>query len=158
MRQPGQILLALLAFAAAPALACAHGLGVDWKLRDNQVEVEAFYDDDTPAIKAKVQVVGIDDKVVASGVTDTEGKWTFAAPSSGKYEIRVDAGAGHRAKKALVVPPRDSEDPAPPVADGQTRAEFTRIPWLNIMLGMALIAVLAIAGIALLPLLRKPRA
>jgi hypothetical protein len=134
---------------------------VDCTLRDGKVEVEAFYDDDSPAAKAKVQVVDLNEKVVASGATDASGKWTFAAPPPGRYEVRVDAGAGHRARKKIEVParaapPESQTTPAPAenITDGQTRADFTRVPWVNVLLGLAILATVG-AACALVALWRK---
>ncbi len=137
---------ATLLLMFAPALADAHAIGVDCKLRASKIEVEAFYDDDSPAAKAKVQVVNAKDEIVASGMTDEKGAWSFPAPAPGKYEVRVDAGAGHRAKKVIDVP----ADAGPPIqiapaehvvtiSEGPTRAEFTSTPWLKALVGVSVI-------------------
>jgi hypothetical protein len=127
--------LATLCLILTPALGHAHAIGVDCKLRAGKIEVEAFYDDDSPAGKAKVRVVNAKEEIIASGVTDAKGLWSFAAPASGKYEVRVDAGAGHRAKKAIEVP----ADPEVIASEGPTRAEFTSTPWLKMLIGVAVI-------------------
>jgi hypothetical protein len=134
----------------APAVAEAHALGAEAKLKDGTVTVEAFYDDDTPAADAKVVVTDADGKVAAEGKTDKTGKWSFPAPPAGKYRVVVDAGAGHRATVSVTVP--ESPRPAPPgkadppavspvsptdggevvVSEGPTRSEFTgwrRLAW-----------------------------
>jgi nickel transport protein len=141
--------LAFLLMAIAPACAFGHAVGVDCTLRGAKVEVEAFYDDDSPAQQAKVLVVNARDEFVASGVTDAKGRWTFATPPPGKYEVRVDAGAGHRAKKAINVPapesavpvPSNDPPPAPPttITEGPTRAEFTRFPWVQVLIGVVVL-------------------
>ena len=51
------VLPALVLLVGVPANAFAHALGVACTLRGDKVEVEVFYDDDTPAQKAKVQVL-----------------------------------------------------------------------------------------------------
>lgn len=134
-----------------PAVADAHALGAEAKLKDGRVTVEAFYDDDTPAADAKVVVTDPDGKVVAEGTTDKAGKWSFAALPAGKYKVVVDAGAGHRATVTLTIP--ESHRPVQPqeadphttgepgasaggeevvVSEGPTRSEFTgwrRLAW-----------------------------
>ena len=82
----------------------AHAVGVSCTIRGAQVEVEAYYDDDSPAIKAMVQVLNAKNEVIATGDTDEKGRWVFAKPGPGKYVIRLDAGAGHRAKATFTVP------------------------------------------------------
>jgi hypothetical protein len=151
---------AFLVLAFAPACAFAHALGVDCTLRGAEVEVEAFYDDDAPAQMAKVQVVNALDEIIASGVTDAKGRWTFAAPPPGKYEVRVDAGAGHRAKKTInvtgVEPNTPTEEQAPPmpISDGPTRAEFTRFPWVQVLIGVVVLGGLG-GAFAIATVLRK---
>ena len=89
---------------AIPAVAKAHAIGAEARLKDGRVNVEAFYDDNTPAENAKVVVTDSEGTVVAEGKTDTSGKWSFLAPPAGKYKVAVDAGAGHRATVALTIP------------------------------------------------------
>ena len=115
-----------------PAMAHAHAIGAEAKLAAGRVELEAYYDDDTPGADAAVTVTGPGGKVVAEGRTDPVGRWSFPRPPAGKYRVTIDAGGGHRATIGLTIPP-----PAPPVAsprpagdpvnvsDGPTRSEFT---------------------------------
>ena len=97
-------LAALLLPLAAAAPALAHRLGADCTLRANKVEVEAFYDDDTPARQARVAVKDAAGKVVAEGRTDDKGRWRFSTPKAGRYRVTVDAGPGHIASVSLTVP------------------------------------------------------
>ena len=66
-------LLAIGTSAFLPNFAAAHALLVDCNLRNGKVEVEAFYDDDTPAPKARVKVMNAEEQVVAGGVTNETG-------------------------------------------------------------------------------------
>ncbi len=129
-----------------PSWAFAHNVGVDCKLNGDKVEVEAFYDDDTAAAKAKVRVENAKEEVIASGVTDAKGKWSFAAPPPGKYVVFLDAGAGHRAQKEL-----DLEET---IRVGPTRDDFTRTPWRKIAIGLITIGGLG-GAFLLASLLRK---
>jgi hypothetical protein len=131
---------------------------VQAKLRAGQVEVEAYFDDDTPARGAKVKVLDGQQAVIAEGRTDREGRWTFAAPEAGTYQVVADAGAGHRATTQITVPaarppgeqnrsaekgparepPSAPESPVP-ISDSPSRTEFVRFPWLGVLLGLGVI-------------------
>lgn len=136
-----------------PAVASAHAVGLDVKLKDNAVRVEAYYDDDTPAADAKVTVETADKAVVAEGKTDDKGVWTCSAPAAGEYTVRVDAGDGHKAKAKITVPaaagessrfagPVAGDDSASmPISDGPTRDEFTGpMKWVWAGVGLLVIA------------------
>ena len=145
------LIASLVAFLLTPVVALGHGLLVSWKLAGPKIDVQVFYDDNSDAAKAKVQVLNAKEEVVASGVTDEKGKWSFETPAPGKYVVHADAGAGHRAKKQLDLsgatpaPPKEkaspeSPTPVPPsVTDGPSREELTRTPWLKILIGMTVI-------------------
>lgn len=137
------LLLALL--TVSPVL--AHSLGAECRLRGGRVEVEAYYDDDTPAGGATVRVLDADKREVATGRTDAQGRWTFAVPPPGAYTVIVDAGAGHRTTRKLTIP--GGAAAAGPVSDGPPRAEFTRFPWAGLGVGVGVIAGLAALGYAL---------
>ena len=144
-------LLALL--TAAPAR--AHALGAECRLRGVHIELDAFYDDDTPAAGAKVRLLDEQKKVVAEGRTDAKGRWTAPRPPAGNYEVVVDAGAGHRATRKITVP--EGTEPLPAaepdivastervISEGPTREEFTTFPWWGVALGLGLLAAVALA-------------
>lgn len=125
-----------------PALADAHALGVQAKLKDGKVHVEVYYDDNTPAIKARVKVHNGKDEI-ASGETDKDGLWSFAKPDAGKYEIQADAGAGHAAKTTLTIPGATATPAS--LSAGPSREEFTSTPWLKIGIGVGAIVVMCTA-------------
>jgi len=144
MRRLLKFLFAIAVLALVPRSALAHGVGLNCKLHGDRVIVEAFYDDDSPAVRAQVRVLAADMEV-ANGLTDDKGIWSFARPSPGKYTIKLDAGAGHRAKDTITVP-SDGESPttAPQViGDAPRRDEFTRFPVLGLLYGLLIIAGLA---------------
>src|SRR6266571_8807784 len=91
------LLLAFLTLAMVPPSAQAHAVGLEWRFRDDRVVIDVFYDDDSPAVRARVRVLD-GDKEIATGLTDEKGGWSFARPAPGRYTIDVDAGAGHRAR------------------------------------------------------------
>jgi hypothetical protein len=75
---------ALLLWLLFAGSASAHALGVEARLKDGRVVVEAFYDDDTPARDARVVVRDEDRTAVAEGRTDGDGRWSFATPPAGR--------------------------------------------------------------------------
>jgi hypothetical protein len=140
----------LLAFVYAGVLthrAEAHALGAECRIRDNHVELEAYFSDDTPARHAKVEVQDSTGRVIARGETDDVGRWTFALPAAGEYQVAVDAGMGHRKTLALWVASNGSpqEQASLPASTEPGRKEFTRVPWLRIAYGFAIIGILAVA-------------
>lgn len=135
----------------SPAGAAAHALGVEARLAGGRVTVEAFFDDNTPAVGAKVAVAREDGTPATAGETDERGAWSFPAPPPGRYVLTVDAGAGHRAKTAVVIPPPD--EPTPPtgpariVSEGPTRAAATGPwRWLAAAAGLAVIGLVTLAA------------
>lgn len=98
-----RLFLPLLVVVALPSLVEAHALGVEVLLKDGKLVISAFYDDDTNAAGAKVEIVdGM--KLLAAGQTDRQGQCVLPLPTPGKYRVLVDAGAGHRAQRAFTVP------------------------------------------------------
>lgn len=131
-------------------LTLPHAVDVQCKVQGEHLVIEAYYDDDTPAQEAKVEVVDAAGTVVASGRTDDKGVLRLARPGHGTYTVRVDAGAGHRVKKSMtigaagVAPTPTATSPTPPsviVSEGPSREEATQFPWLRVGLGLGLIGV-----------------
>ena len=128
----------VLLLGANPA--AAHALGAECRLRDNKVEVEAFFDDDTPAQDAKVTVTDAQKQVIAQGRTDEQGRWSFPAPPPGDYLVLVEAGAGHSAKVKMTVPTTPGGDEVSvPISDGPSRREFTSFPLARVGVGLGVI-------------------
>jgi hypothetical protein len=130
----------VLLVGSSPAF--AHRLHVVAKVTGEQVRVEAFYDDDTPAQEAKVTVAA-GDRLVAEGRTDEKGVWTGATPAPGTYTVRAES-VGHAAKETLVVAGPDRVPAAEPTAADE-RARQTRTPWARLAAGLAVIGGLWIA-------------
>ncbi|HXG11188.1 MAG TPA: carboxypeptidase-like regulatory domain-containing protein [Gemmataceae bacterium] len=175
---PAGALVAVLMALVSPRPALAHRLLAECRLRGDQVEVEAFYDDDTPAGNARVAVLDAQKNTVAEGRTDAEGRWTFPAPAAGTYQVVVNAGAGHRAQISITLPGGKSagtESPhtpsnlspkpagqetgaSPTIHAGPTRAEAVRFPWVRVGIGLALIAALSLVLWFFLQRIRPPAA
>ncbi len=135
----GVLAVSVLLAAARPAW--AHALGVECRLRGSRVEVEAFFDDDTPAQDARVLVTDATKKTVAQGRTDENGRWSFAVPGPGDYLVQVDAGAGHSKRAKMTVPAASENAQVAPISEGPTRQEFTRFPVERVALGLGLLGV-----------------
>jgi len=99
------LLTTALAWLACAGNCWAHALGVEAKQRRDKVEVEAFYDDNTPARNARVTVLDSGNKTIAEGKTNDKGVWSFKTPEPGRYRITVETGDEHRAKTTLEVRP-----------------------------------------------------
>ena len=143
----------------------AHALSGQCKLVGNSVELEAYFDDDSPAADAKVRVLDGAKTAITEGRTDAKGRWSFPRPAMGKYVVVIDAGAGHRTEIAVTIPagdaaassadddcccceePSSSSSPSPSltVSDGPDRATFTGYLWLKLGIGLAVIGGLAAA-------------
>jgi hypothetical protein len=133
-----RIVLASLLVMLTPVIAFAHAVGLQAKLVDGTVKVEGYFDDDTPTADAKVTVTAESGAVVAEGKTDGRGIWSFPCPAAGKYRIKLDAGDGHSASTTLVIAVTTPTEPEV-VSSGPQRKEFTRFPWEQIGLGLAII-------------------
>ena len=137
----------LLLLVVFPGSAFAHNLGAECSLKNGKVHVEAYFDDDTPAVAAKVEVLDGQEKLIVTGQTDARGLWSFAAPNPGKYHLIVNAGPGHRAKVSLSVP-----EPVAPIStqeatisEGPGRKEFTQFPLFKVSLGLGTILLFSVA-------------
>jgi len=132
----------LLWAAASPAF--AHRLHVDPKIVGDQLRVEAYYDDDTPAQEAKI-TVRAGDTTVAEGRTDDRGVWSCPKPAAGKYTVRAES-VGHAASETLDI--NEVAAAEPPAADESKSAQRlanTRTPWRNLALGLGLLGTVCVA-------------
>lgn len=136
--------LVLVAIVSSAKPASAHALGAECKIRGERVEVEAYYDDNTPASKAKVQVLDSRKNRIADGRMDQHGKWSFPLPEPGRYQVVIDAGAGHKTKLDLTIPSAGAEEGAT-ISEGPSRREFTRFPLMKVGLGLAILGCFSLA-------------
>jgi hypothetical protein len=139
--------MSLLGKLGVPLLLCvsaataeAHGLHVHTELRGNQLRIEAWFDDDTPAEKAKVKIVS-EKIVIREGLTDEKGLWFTEALPPGKYQIQVDAGAGHRRDVEFNMTEKDASGTA-----GPTKGEVKEQQWIGVVAGLLIITLLILLG------------
>jgi nickel transport protein len=125
--------------------AFAHRLHVDPKIAGDQLRVEAYYDDDTPAQEAKITVRS-GEMTVAEGRTDEKGVWTCPKPAAGKYTVRAES-VGHAATETLDIGEMAAAV-EPAAADGFQSAQRlanTRTPWRNLAMGLGLLGTVCVA-------------
>jgi hypothetical protein len=145
LRQTISPILACLVITLAALRADAHALGAECKINGARVDLESYFEDDSPARRARVRVEDEDNELVAEGNTDDQGRWSFDRPAPGNYLVVVDAGAGHRTQCKLRIPGTTASPESSRVSDGANREEFTAYPWLKIGIGLAVIGGLALA-------------
>ncbi|MBY0325452.1 MAG: carboxypeptidase regulatory-like domain-containing protein [Planctomycetia bacterium] len=137
--------IAIVCLALFPALALAHAMGVEVRLKNNQIYIETFFHDDSPASNALVTIENEAGEKILSEKTDKEGKLQAPAPLPGKYKILVNDGAGHLSSTPLIIPklnPADTNNQNILVSKSPDRNQFIQTPWLGIVVGLATIAAL----------------
>lgn len=100
----GRLAIAMLFLLLARGSGMAHGLLATVNVQADRVLVTAFFDDDTPASKAKVQLFGSGEVPLAEARTNDTGvaELQIQLPA-GEYRVVVNAGAGHRTEKRFQV-------------------------------------------------------
>ena len=120
-------------------------MGVEVRLKNNQIHIEVFFHDDSPASGALVTIENEAGEKILSEKSDKVGKLQAPAPLPGKYKILVNDGAGHLSSTSLIIPkinPLDSNNQNLLVSNSPDRNQFIQTPWLGIALGLATIAIL----------------
>ena len=136
---------ALFLFSLFPALALAHAMGVEVRLKNNQIYIEVFFHDNSPASGALVTIENEAGEKIISEKSDKEGKLQVPAPLSGKYKILVNDGAGHVSSTPMIIPkknPAETNNQNLLISKSPDRNQFIQTPWLGIAVGLATIAVL----------------
>ncbi|HMP02003.1 MAG TPA: hypothetical protein PKD86_07395 [Gemmatales bacterium] len=152
--------LGVVAMAGLLAATPRHAVFVKAQWQAGQLRIEGFYDDDLPAVGAKVIVQDSQGQTVAEGTTNDQGVWRLAWTREGTFTVRLDAGDGHRAHTTITIPRSASGTAGASAAapfnptsaeaervtdEQQSRTELTASRWPRAVLGVALIAVLAVA-------------
>ena len=136
---------ALFLFSLFPAVALAHALGVEVRLKNNQIHIEVFFHDDSPAPGSLVTIENEAGEKILSEKTDKEGKLQAPAPLPGKYKVLVNDGAGHLSSTSIIIPKTNSAETNNEnllISKSPDRNQFIQTPWLGIAVGLATIAVL----------------
>jgi hypothetical protein len=150
------ILAAAFALGAAAPLH-AHRLIAEARAAGADVVVTAAYEGGSPARGARVTVTAAGE-TVASGVTDDNGVFRFAAPEDRELAVAITDGAGHRADLVLAAPSQSA-------VEGSARAGRSALGmadygplWLRVLAGLAGIALLLVLLRAFLARPRSPDA
>ena len=78
-----------------PSVADAHSLRIQCKKLDaDNVVCRSLFSDGEVARNMSVQLIDENDKVLATGRTDTQGKYAFRAPTV-EYNVVIEANKGH---------------------------------------------------------------
>lgn len=120
-------------------------MGVEVRLKNDQIYIEVFFHNDSPASGALVTLENEAGEKIFSEKTDKDGKLQSPAPLPGKYKILVNDGAGHLSSTYLVVPkinPLETTNQSLLISNSPDRNQFIQTPWLGIALGLATIAIL----------------
>lgn len=120
-------------------------MGVEVRLKNNQILIEVFFHDNSPAPGSLVTIENEAGEKILSEKTDKEGKLQAPVPPPGKYKILVNDGAGHLSSTPLIIPklnPADTNNQNILVSKSPDRNQFIQTPWLGIVVGLATIAAL----------------
>jgi hypothetical protein len=140
--------LAALLMCVEPAL--AHRLLADCRVQQEKgkIFVEAYFDDDTRPRAALVEIFRGDERIGEEVKSDAQGMCVLPLPEPGEYRVVINAGAGHRTERTIVVP-------TIPMAEVFIEQfEPARYPWERVGLGLGLIGFLALAAWVALRFLR----
>ena len=102
------IFLLLCPLVLLPRPAMSHRLIIFPSFQHNAIHIETYFPGGDKARQAKVLVRDHNGKVVAKGITDDKGTFSFTPSAPGTYDIFVDAGLGHGAKTSITVGENES--------------------------------------------------
>lgn len=126
-------------------MASAHAMGVEARLKNNQIHIEVFFHDNSPASGSFVTIENEAGEKILSEKSDKEGKLQVPAPLPGKYKILVNDGAGHLSSTPMIIPktnPAETHNENLLISKSPDRNQFIQTPWLGIAFGLATIAAL----------------
>jgi hypothetical protein len=81
----------------------AHGLHVTAAADHGSATIIATFDDGSAIANAAVTIHDAQGAIVATGMTDTAGRFVAENLAEGSYSVRVDAGDSHRIRVAFTV-------------------------------------------------------
>ena len=151
-RIPPAIASALLAACIllfSQSTAHAHRLLVTHQVVQNELHIDIFFEDDSPADGAKVQLRQ-GDSVFAEGRADETGRWITPLPPPGAYVIHAQH-SGHAAHEPLTVLGDASGEELAPTP---RREDLVGVRWYRIAAGLGLLAAI-MAGIGVVRFRRR---
>ena len=120
-------------------------MGVEVRLKNNQIHIEVFFHDNSPAPGSLVTIENEAGDKILCEKTDKEGKLQAPAPLPGKYKILVNDGAGHVSSTSMTIPKTNSAETNNEtllISKSPDRNQFIQTPWLGMVVGLATIAAL----------------
>ncbi len=139
-KSSGALAAVLLFFS--PSALHAHRLNMDWRqLENGKILVEVFYSDGKPAREAKIVVRRLDGSEVTRGMADEKGAFEFEVPGGGDLEVEAIHEGAHRATARI----RGSPAGEAPAKSDQ-KSERGSVPLKMLVLGIVVIAVVAVAA------------
>lgn len=145
-RNTSFLLFAVAAACLSPQRAVAHDLRIMVTPEDASFRVEAWFEGDIPAEKARITVTNAAGEILHSGTTDERGVWLFPKPGPGAYRIVVES-TGHRDSAILQVPGEQTSADAVPTVITDSRLSQT--------LGLSIGLTLVLGGTAAFILIRR---
>lgn len=115
-----------------------HDLCAKVERQGNQLQIEAWFDNDTPADQAVVRILQ-KEKVICESKTDDRGLCSMPAPDPGSYVLQVHASGGHRTEVPFSIETQKTEQSA-----GRTHDEVQQRRWWGAIGGTTLIAILTL--------------
>lgn len=89
----------------------AHRIGLFAYVEEEKIQGQVYFVDGTPAKKAQVKLMDLKGKVLASTLTDQQGKFFFKRPVTKEGPLRIVAlaEAGHRTEMILHLNPKTED-------------------------------------------------
>jgi hypothetical protein len=145
-------LWALIIFGLLTGDSMAHKLMVSAVLEGNDLKVQAFFPDGSPAQEIPVTAAPADGSPPLTGQTDAQGYCRFTGIRPGTYLVAAGDPLGHRGETKVVIPGAAAPAPQAPAeaAPGAGSASPSPaayagepLPWTNILAGLGFIFGLA---------------
>ncbi|HMO35608.1 MAG TPA: carboxypeptidase-like regulatory domain-containing protein [Gemmatales bacterium] len=127
--------------AADPAL--RHKLCAVVQMAGDKLQIEAWYDNETPAENAVVSLF-LKNKQLQQSRTDERGICTLTIPPAGDYRVQVEAGGGHRTELVFSIAMEILAD------DSDSKETVSNRRWWGMLLGIAIIGMATALGRRLL--------
>lgn len=121
-------------------LSIPHNLCAKVDIQGTNLRIEAWFDNETPADKAKVKLIS-NKKTLHEAVTDEKGLCSIPAPGAGNYTLDVNAGGGHRTEITFTIEAAVDEQ----TAGADKESVFQRRIW-GAIIGLGVIVALTFAG------------
>lgn len=120
-------------------LCIPHKLCAKIDLQGDKLIVEAFYDNDIPAEKAKV-ILKQQQNTLVEATTDERGMCSLTIPPAGDYLLDISAGGGHRTEVAFTIA-------AESVATaGDNKTDVSNQRWWGATAGLLIIVIATVLG------------